>query len=80
MKSPKLEPKWLMYSSMGLELGLSVVVGLVIGSYLDDWLGTGPWLLLLFAGFGIVAGYRSVFRLWKRVNRDKDEEESPPSP
>ena len=35
-----------MYSSMGLELGLSVVVGFLIGSWLDEWLDTKPWFLL----------------------------------
>ncbi|MGB0362574.1 MAG: AtpZ/AtpI family protein, partial [bacterium] len=27
-----------MFSSMGMELGLSVVVGFLIGSWLDGWL------------------------------------------
>ncbi len=35
----KSGPKWIMYSSMGLELGLSVVIGFLIGSWLDDWFG-----------------------------------------
>ena len=33
---------------MGLELGLSVVVGFLIGSWLDEWLDTKPWFLLVF--------------------------------
>ena len=69
-------PKWVMYSSMGLELGLSVVVGFLIGSWLDGWLGTDPWLLLLFGTAGIVAGYRSIFRLVKRVRSDEKHEAS----
>ena len=69
-------PKWVMYSSMGLELGLSVVVGFLIGSWLDGWLGTDPWLLLVFGTAGIVAGYRSIFRLVKRVRSDEQQESS----
>ena len=69
-------PKWVMYSSMGLELGLSVVVGFLIGSWLDGWLGTDPWLLLVFGTAGIVAGYRSIFRLVKRVRSDEKHEAS----
>ncbi len=64
-----------MYSSMGLELGLSVVVGFLIGSWLDDWLETEPWFLLIFGIAGIVAGYRSIFRLVKRVQADSDAEQ-----
>ena len=62
----------MMYGSMGLELGLSVVVGFLIGSLLDKWLGTEPWLLLLFGIAGITAGYRSIFRLVKRIQADSE--------
>ena len=68
----KASPKWMMYSSMGLELGLSVVVGFLIGSWLDEWLGTGPWLLLVFGIAGITAGYRSIFRMVKRIQSDSE--------
>ena len=78
MKFPKLDPKLMMFSSMGLELGLSVIVGCVIGSTLDHYLGTQPWLLLLFLLFGCIAGYRSIFRLLKKLN--SESKENPPSP
>ena len=67
--------KWIMYSSMGLELGLSVVIGFLIGSWLDDWLRTDPWFLLVFGIAGIISGYRSIFRLVKRVQADSDSEQ-----
>ena len=70
----KSGPKWVKYSSMGLELGLSVVVGFLIGSWIDEWLATGPWFLLIFGIAGIIAGYRSIFRLVKRVQADADSE------
>ena len=70
----KTGPKWIMYSSIGLELGLSIVVGFLIGSWLDKWLGTDPWLLLVFGIAGIIAGYRGIFRLVKRVQADSDSE------
>ena len=66
--------KWVIYSSMGLELGLSVVVGFLIGSWLDIWLATEPLFLLIFGIAGIIAGYRSIFRLVKRVQADSDAE------
>ena len=64
---------------MGLELGLSVVVGFLIGSWLDDWLDTKPWLLLVFGVSGIIAGYRSIFRLVKKVKADSEQEHDSPS-
>ena len=69
----------MMYSSMGLELGLSVVVGFLIGSWLDEWLDTKPWFLLVFGVSGIIAGYRSIFRLVKRVQADSEQEHDSPS-
>jgi ATP synthase protein I len=56
-------------SSVGLELGLSVVIGLLVGYYLDKEAGTGPWLMLLFLGFGLVAGFRGVLKAVKRAER-----------
>ena len=66
----KSSPKWIIYSSMGLEVGLSVVVGFLIGTWLDEWLETAPWFLIIFGVAGIIAGYRSMFRMVKRMQSD----------
>ena len=71
MRFNKSSPKWILYSSMGLEIGLSVVVGFLIGTWLDEWLETAPWFLLIFGIAGIIAGYRSMFRMVKRMQSDK---------
>ncbi|MGA1598866.1 MAG: AtpZ/AtpI family protein [bacterium] len=76
MKFPQLNPKFIAFSSMGLELGLSVIVGFLLGSWLDRYFGTEPWLLLIFGISGIIAGYRSVFRLLKKVQQEPLEEQS----
>ena len=56
-------------SSVGLELGVSVGLGLLAGFYMDKWLGTEPWLMLLWLLFGLVAGFRGVFRSVARADR-----------
>jgi ATP synthase protein I len=58
-------------------MALSVVIGLGIGYYLDKWLGTAPWLMILWMGFGFAAGVRSLYRAAVRSGKDieKDEEE-----
>ena len=55
---------------MGLEVGLSVVVGFLIGTWLDEWLETTPWFLIIFGVAGVIAGYRSMFRMVKRMQSE----------
>jgi F0F1-type ATP synthase assembly protein I len=59
--------RYLRFSSMGIELGLSVMIGLIGGQWLDKRFGTEPWLLLLGLVFGMAAGFRSVFRALKHL-------------
>ncbi|HSD89236.1 MAG TPA: AtpZ/AtpI family protein [Kofleriaceae bacterium] len=56
-------------SSVGLEMGLSVALGLLVGWYMDKWLGTQPWLMLLWLLLGLVAGFRGVFRAVSRAEK-----------
>jgi ATP synthase protein I len=62
------------YSTLGLEMGLSVAVGAILGYYLDKWLHTDPWLLIVFLIFGAIAGYRSLYRALKRLERENKED------
>jgi ATP synthase protein I len=48
------------YSSLGISVALSIFIGLAIGLYLDKRFDTAPWLMLVFLGFGIAAGYRNI--------------------
>jgi ATP synthase protein I len=49
-------------STVGISFVLAIVIGFACGYYLDKWLGTGPWLLLVFTVFGLVAGIMNVYR------------------
>ena len=48
--------------SLGFSVPMAIVIGGGAGWLLDGWLGTAPWLFLIFLGFGIVAGLRNVIR------------------
>ena len=63
------------YSTLGLEMGLSVAVGTAIGDYLDRWLKTDPWLLIVFICIGAAAGFRSLYRAMKRLERENREDQ-----
>lgn len=67
-------------SAFGLALraGVEMVAGLVVGGgigwLLDAWLGTGPFLLILFFFLGAGAGILNVFRIAQRMNRLDSED------
>ena len=53
-------------STVGISFVLAVGMGAMIGFYLDKWMGTGPWLFLLFILFGLAAGILNVYRTANR--------------
>jgi ATP synthase protein I len=62
-------------SSIGLMLPSSIIVGLFFGYFLDRWLGTGPWLLLVFTVLGVVSGLLSLFRALKKYDQDRSPDD-----
>jgi ATP synthase protein I len=52
--------------ALALELPFTLVgaiaVGVAIGYFLDHWLHTKPWLMLVFGALGFFAGVREVLR------------------
>ena len=57
--------------SFGFRLATDLVAGVLggfgIGWLLDYWLGTSPWLLLIFTPLGIAAGIANVIRAAKSI-------------
>jgi ATP synthase protein I len=49
------------------------VVGYFIGRWIDDRLGTAPWMQLLFFFLGMASGIQTTRRLLKQVGRDIDK-------
>ena len=60
-------------SSVGFAMVSATVIGLAGGYFLDQWLGTKPWLLLLGLGFGIAAGFVIFFRSVNKAERELDD-------
>jgi len=56
----------LKFGTLGLEMGAAVVIGLLMGMYLDRRFNSEPWLTLVFLGFGFIAAVRNLLRALKR--------------
>lgn len=48
-------------SAIGLHLVSGIIVGGLIGYWLDRWLDTSPWLKIVFFALGVAAGFRNVY-------------------
>ena len=63
-------------TAMGLEFSGSVLGGLALGFYLDDWLGTAPWLLMVFTFGGMLAAVTRLLVLTRRFQRIRSDRDS----
>jgi len=45
------------------EFVAAIIVGGVIGWAIDDWLGSGPWGLVVFLMLGMAAGFWNIYRI-----------------
>jgi ATP synthase protein I len=59
-------------STIGLTLVIATALGFGLGFLLDRWLGTWPWLMMLFTILGIVAGFVEMIRAVNRANEDEN--------
>lgn len=49
------------FSQIGVAMAASVLIGVLLGKYLDLLFGTAPWLGLVFSLFGAGAAIKLVF-------------------
>ena len=52
---------------LAIEMAAALAVGGGIGWLLDEWLGTRPWLFVVFIFVGIAAGILNAFRAAQRM-------------
>jgi len=57
-------------AQMGISMAVCVFVGFGIGMLLDRYLGTNPWLMIVFSFIGAGASFKVMFDLaikeWKQ--------------
>jgi len=60
---------------LGIEMAATLAVGGGIGWFLDRWLDTSPWLLIIFLFLGIGAGLSNAFRLARKYGTELERRE-----
>jgi len=61
------------YSQVGMTVVFSIFIGLGIGWYLDHKVfdgRTAPYLTFIFLGIGILAGFKNLWEIFKRVSKE----------
>lgn len=53
-------------SQIGTAVAASILVGVLLGRFLDNLLGTTPWFLLIFSLLGMGAAIKSLFDISKK--------------
>lgn len=64
--------QYLRFSTLGIEMGVALAIGMLMGWYLDRLFGTRPWMIIIFSVFGILAGFMNLVRLARRDWDDED--------
>jgi F0F1-type ATP synthase assembly protein I len=61
------------YGTLGMEVALSIVVGLFGGQWLDKKLGTHGVLTWVGFAYGLAAAGRAIYRAVRKSNREAEE-------
>lgn len=53
------------FSHIGVTMAACVLVGVLLGKFLDGLLGSSHWLVLIFSLLGVGAAIKSIFKMSK---------------
>ena len=74
-KGPKINYRRLAEaSSLGLTLPSGIAIGMFFGYWLDKWLKTEPWMIIIWTLLGVASGLISLLRGLKKFMRESDSE------
>jgi ATP synthase protein I len=62
------------FGTIGIEMGVSVAIGVGVGLWLDGRFHTEPLFLIVFLLFGVVAGFRALYRTARAAQRDAQDQ------
>lgn len=65
--SVEADPNYRIGSRVLADLVAGVAGGLLFGWLFDNWLGTTPWLMLVFLFLGIIVAFKNILRLTSKT-------------
>jgi ATP synthase protein I len=63
------------YGTVGIQLVLSILLGFWAGRWLDQKFSTHGWLTVIGFGFGVAAGFRSLYEAAKKMREEAEAED-----
>lgn len=63
-------------SKVAIELVSGVAVGILIGYWLDKWLGTKPLFLIICTLLGFAGGFWNIYKMSQRPSKTEEKSES----
>ncbi len=61
-------------ASLGLTLPSGIAIGMFFGYWLDKWLKTDPWMIIIWTLLGVASGLISLLRGLKKFIRESESE------
>lgn len=52
-----------LFTQMGLSMTVCVLLGVLAGKYLDRWLHSSPWMLIIFSLLGAASAIKLMYDL-----------------
>ena len=46
----------------------NIIGGIIVGYFMDKWLGTGPWLIITGICLGTIGALVGLYRITSRLN------------
>jgi F0F1-type ATP synthase assembly protein I len=71
-------PREMGYYMALAQVGVEMVVPIVAGHYLDEWLDTNPWITGIAAVAGFVLGMVHLILILRQKDRDETSQKKPP--
>ena len=60
--------------SVSTNLAAPILGGILFGYFLDEWLHTKPWLILIGTCLGTTGAFLALYRIVNKIDQEKDEE------